>query len=486
MRKNETGQGPLRTNNTSGYTGVSWDKAAGRWSARIGAQKTYHCLGLFDSPEVAHEAYQAAALRLRGPTKALDPQSARRELIATVRRLYEAHGIQALSTSFLERQRSKLYHRLLSAGLTQTVLLGELGLAAEYAAWRNARRKYRGDIKPKWTWEIAVERAKAIKESEGVLPTLEWCRLNGYSSVVNTVFRSGHTWEDLRKAVDCFATSAFVEARNGMRWRSRPEASLSNFLYARGVEHKRGEHYPEGYSVQSGRRYGAFDLSFRASDGQWIEVEVWGDNLDRLSKGNYTKTKRLKERWQASNPHFLGIPSSDCLSDRRLTSILTPYIGVIEPFHFDFPTDKLIETSHWTDADDLLKHCSAFAAQMPDGMFPCEGWLRKRGRYADRPGPPYNTLAVYVHLWLGGFRNARALLGQGHASLTKWSPDQALAAWRAFHERYGVTPSQCQTPKWRETLGREVLAEGSRIYQAVKRHGVLREAKNSQKAGPER
>lgn len=470
-------QGRRRANNTSGYTGVSWHKDARKWTARIRGRDTYHYLGMFSTPEAAHEAYKAAALRMRGPAKVADPNATRLELIATVRGLYETHGIQALSTPFLERQKSKLYHRLLGSGLKQTVLLDELGLTAEYKAWRDATRKYRGETKPKWTWEIAVETAQTIKQREGDLPTLEWCRVNGYSSVVNTVFRSGHTWEELREAVGCFATSPFVESRSGIRWRSRPEASLSNFLYARGIEHKRGGRYAEGYAAQSGRRYGSLDLSFRATDGQWIDVEVWGENLERLTSGRYAKTRRLKERWQSDNPRFLGIGSTDCLSDHKLTQILEPFIGIIEPFRFDRPTDKHIETSHWTDADDLLEHCKTFAEQMPDGIFPSDEWLRKRGRYATRPGPAYNTLSVRVNQWLGGTRKVRALLGQGDVGTIQWTPARALAAWRAFHKRYGVTPSQCQTPKWRNALGREVLAEGSKIYHAAKRHGVLQAAR---------
>lgn len=47
-------------NNTSGYPGVSRHKKSGRWQALIGyGGKQYH-LGLFDTPEAAHDVYVSA------------------------------------------------------------------------------------------------------------------------------------------------------------------------------------------------------------------------------------------------------------------------------------------------------------------------------------------------------------------------------------------------------------------------------------------
>src|ERR1017187_8273970 len=315
-------------------------------------------------------------------------------LLDTVRDLYVACGISALATPFLEKQKGRLYHRLLAAGLNQKTLLEELGLTEEYAAWRASFRTYRGVVKPQWSWETAVEAAKEIKERDGDLPTVEWGRSNGHSSLASAVFNSGHTWDDLREAVGSLASSTFYPSRNGTRWRSRPEACLSNFLYARGIEHKRGERYPQGYSKQSGRRYGCFDLHFVSATGIWIDVEVWGDPQNSLSGGRYQATRSFKEKWLKSNPNFLGIPYRDCLSDATLTGILRPYIGIIEPFQFDKPVDHMIEASHWSNADELLITCREFAAEMPDGIFPGEDWLRKRAKYRGRLGPAYNTLAA--------------------------------------------------------------------------------------------
>ncbi|NUX58638.1 AP2 domain-containing protein [Paraburkholderia youngii] len=51
----------MNSNNTSGFKGVSWDSARGKWKAQIGTRKTHQFLGRFDTPEEAHAAYCRAA-----------------------------------------------------------------------------------------------------------------------------------------------------------------------------------------------------------------------------------------------------------------------------------------------------------------------------------------------------------------------------------------------------------------------------------------
>lgn len=53
-------------NNKTGYKGVTWHKASQKWRAAIVFQGKQNHLGLFDTPEEAHEAYKQAALRLHG------------------------------------------------------------------------------------------------------------------------------------------------------------------------------------------------------------------------------------------------------------------------------------------------------------------------------------------------------------------------------------------------------------------------------------
>jgi len=209
----------LRKTNSSGYEGVSWHKGGGKWTARIRAGGSYRHLGLFETAEEAAAAYRRASGE-RENERAKDEERAQGDLLPSVKRLYETHGIKVLSTPFLEKAR--LYSRLIEAGFPQPKLLAALGLTEEYAAWRTAARTYRGVVKPKWSWRVAVAKAAELKEREGDLPTVEWCRRNGYSSLTNAVHASGRTWADLREAVGCSTTlmSAFPSSRRVNSWLS--------------------------------------------------------------------------------------------------------------------------------------------------------------------------------------------------------------------------------------------------------------------------
>jgi hypothetical protein len=63
--QNRWNQG-IRTSNTSGFKGVSWNKKLSRWSAQIRCNRKLIYLGLYDTPELAHEAYCKAAAELHG------------------------------------------------------------------------------------------------------------------------------------------------------------------------------------------------------------------------------------------------------------------------------------------------------------------------------------------------------------------------------------------------------------------------------------
>ena len=63
--QNQFNKGPNQ-NNTSGFKGVSWCADKKRWAARIRVNRRLLNLGRYKTPEAAHAAYVAAALRYAG------------------------------------------------------------------------------------------------------------------------------------------------------------------------------------------------------------------------------------------------------------------------------------------------------------------------------------------------------------------------------------------------------------------------------------
>ena len=60
------GNRKINVNNSSGFKGVTWSKAAQKWAAQIQAHKKKIHLGVFDNKEDAAQAYKDAALQYFG------------------------------------------------------------------------------------------------------------------------------------------------------------------------------------------------------------------------------------------------------------------------------------------------------------------------------------------------------------------------------------------------------------------------------------
>ena len=390
----------------------------------------------------------------------------REELLAHCSKLYASGGTESLSYANLSRERG-LYPALYRNGLNQKTVLAELNVLEEY---RDTRGEF---LENAWGWNRVIAEAKSVTGIHGFLPPAGWFQQNKMSSLVAAVYALGKTWEDLREQVGEFEGSSFVQSRNGMRWRSHPEASLSNFLYARGVKHKKGEKYPEDFSYYASQGYGYYDAHFLSSKNCWIDVEIWGEKPNGSDAEHYSRKRREKENFNARfNSNFVGIEFRDCFDDSKLAKILRPYIGLIEPYVFELPHDQQIQSTHWSNADELIEYCRVLAGQQPDGKFPTEEWLRKRGKWEDRPGPAYNTVSIYIKKWVGGIRVLRDILGQSENSTTKWDKKVALRALGDFVAKYGVTPNSVRADYGRGKGGysHDEAKEAARLAFAVRKH----------------
>ena len=63
------------------------------------------------------------------------------------------------------------------------------------------------------------------------------------------------------------------------------------------------------------------------------------------------------------------------------------------------------------------------------------------------------------------------------ARKVKWTAEGVVIAWREFHAKYKLTPSQAMGPIQRQRLPRDVSNEGARIYNTALRLGVIEQAK---------
>jgi hypothetical protein len=395
----------------------------------------------------------------------------KKELLDYCNDMYSRDGIEVFSYSILSSKKG-LYGSLYKHGLNQKQLIRTLGLEAEYKKHKESSPVIRrsGRVSARWTWERIIKEAQIITQKEGHLPPAAWFQKNGQGSLVQAVYYLNHSWEELREELGDFESSLFVESRNGLRWRSHPEASFSNFLYARGVEHKRGERYPIEYANHSESKYAYFDIHFKSPAMGWIDVEIWGDRPNGHNEEKYKINREYKESFNAKNSNFLGIHFQDCFNDEVLLKILEPYIGIILPFKFDKPSDHLIHATHWSNVDELLDYCTQFAADMPDGIFPTEEWLRKRGKWKDRDGVAYNTLSCYIKTWVGGVRKLREILNQPHASTIKWDARLAIESYQNFYKKHGITAEQVRAKvrfKAEHNIPDTVAADATRICSAV-------------------
>lgn len=353
------------------------------------------------------------------------------KLIDDCKKHYDEKGISFFLFKNFDK---KLYFKLYQQGIKTADILKRLGLEKEF-------RDFKAD-NAKWAWPKIIEFVKPIVRENNFLPPAAWFHANKYGHIVAAIYYSGKTWDDLRREFNSYENSSFIISRNGMRWRSHPEASLSNFLYTRGIEHERGKRYPDSYSKLTGQTYGYFDLHFTDKSKRIIDVEIWGEKPNGHDKDHYEYKKNLKEKFNSENENFLAIDFRNCYEESALEEILEPYVGRISPFIFKNNHDKIIPSTHWSNADELIEYCKEFASKMPDGVFPTEEWLRKRGKWKKRDGEAYNTLSIYIKKWIGGVRKLREIIGQSENSTIKWDKDLVLKEYKDIYDKYGITTGQ--------------------------------------------
>ena len=339
--------------------------------------------------------------------------------------LFKEKGICVLSYKWLcDNGYKNLYNNIVIGrkGYKTTFesLAEEWGVHNE---WKNQRHssmvKERGN--QLWTAETFDKRTNEIIQEYGYVPAAEYLRKNGFGGYVSYMYQNNITMSDLEKKYQ-FQKNKWV-SKNGMHWRSHAECCLANFLYARGIEIKNGERYPDKYAEITGRPYGLYDLHFKSTfndfQNKWIKVEVWGDTPNGHSEIEYALKRKQKEEFHKNDNLFLGVSYKQCYVEDELQNTLEKYIGIIAPYIFKDERDKLFQTTQWTQADIVMKECK-YIMQQNNNVLPSEGWfrLRKGGKYENRNIEDWEknikvslrSLSVYIKQ-IGGIRKVRKILG---------------------------------------------------------------------------
>jgi len=395
-------------------------------------------------------------------------------LLDYIREIYRNEGIQGLGYHRLTKHPG-LYFALYHHGISQKKLISRLGLDASYSkhrfkTWRS--RSKAGVVIRRWDWPRILRVVSRERKRIGHLPPAAWFQRNKLGGLVQSVYSLGMSWGDLRDHFKDETQSTFFISRNGMRWRSRAEAGFSNYLHSRGVQHERGQRYPTAYADFAQRAFGQYDVRLKSSRGKWIDVEIWGDKPLGHNPVGYARKRRQKEAFNRKfNRNFLGLQYQDCYSDTALKKLLSPHIGIRKPLKSRFlkAYDPHIETAHWSNVDELVATCQKIADLQPDGKFPSEEWLRKRGKFANRTGVSYNTVSIYIQHWVGGIRKLRELMGQPENSTLRWTRESALRELARWFKQYGLSPVTIrnEVARGERTLARKELERGRKINTAV-------------------
>ncbi len=202
---------------------------------------------------------------------------------------------------------------------------------------------------------------------------------------------------------------------DGNWWRSMPEACMANFLYAHGIEYTKGTEYSKDFKDEFGVN-AWYDLHFKTSDGEWINVEIWGDNPGGKVKEKYENKRKLKEKFNKEKL-FLGVQYIDCYEEEKLKQILQSYFKKpLEVVNNFIPQFKSTSWSMVTEVKEYLN-----VAVSHNHFLPAVGWFTKTGIYKDRKVEEweseftYSSSSMFSFIQkLGGIKHVAQVWGYKH------------------------------------------------------------------------
>lgn len=331
-----------------------------------------------------HEAWEKTGKPRCPYPIAMDKQT----IIANLRELFDVHGISVLFCKWLmDRKADILHYRLLEKFETTLEDVAKLwNVHDEYLVKKQELADAQKDAiiasrgLERWNLDRIHRTAKQLIEDFGCLPPHSAIAgKKEYGAFSINLGKHNILYEDLRKQYGVPNDLRLI-ARNGITFRSAAEAAVANFLIVRGIDVLLGKSYPK----ESGRQW-TYDLHFKNSDGNLMDVEVWGGEYsggqERID--NYEQNKAGKLEFNKNNPNFVHLHVDNCWKDDFLTEFFRPYIGDPEVQILD-KIGELVPAVLLATADSTIQECKKLCERLKVEEIPCRQWFLRTGKFADR------------------------------------------------------------------------------------------------------
>lgn len=177
------------------------------------------------------------------------------------------------------------------------------------------RRVWTINRQPRTDEEI-INESKRLHDELGHFPSIGWLQENDYAWLSTTIARRFGGTRKFQEQMG-FKSARMINSKNGEKWDSKAEASVSNFFTDNGIEHERGNYYPDGSTR-------TFDFYLPEHD---LHIELWGDFNEGGPipiKEEYTSRRELKEQFHLEcSLNIICLEYRDAISNKRLNNIFS-------------------------------------------------------------------------------------------------------------------------------------------------------------------
>ena len=247
--------------------------------------------------------------------------------------------------------------------------------------------------------ELIKYHLKPILELYGTLPLQSWFNKNNMCGPISRIRELNKSWKDVKKALNIKNTK-YISC-DGNLWDSGGEVCSINFLLHRLICIKKGNKYPKDFEKIFGRKNNCtYDFEFYSPiHKKWYIVEIWGHKLTdkHLWMREYLNTRKLKEEYWKDKDNFIGIEWEDAISFKRLTEILEPHIGIVDPDEKYIKNDTIeILISESIDKEIIRRTMDIVNKYLDE---------RLTGNFINSKDPGLNSLILKYQGGLVAFRN---------------------------------------------------------------------------------